>query len=84
MTDFKGIESLAALPVAVVMGYFMYLISSRVTNEVIRMATNHMEHNTEALNNLKDAVTELTLWIKITTKPHSGSVEKGNLNDPFC
>jgi hypothetical protein len=82
MTDFKGIESLAALPVAVVMGYFMYLISSRVTNEVIRLATNHMEHNTEALNELRKAVSELTLWIKITTKPSDGR-DKGP-RDPFC
>ena len=73
MIDFKGIENLAALPVAVVMGYFMYLISSRVTNQVIKLATNHIEHNTMALNDLREANTllriavgELTTWLRLT------------------
>ena len=61
---FKDIEDLAALPVAVVMGYFMYLISSRVVNEVIKLSTNHIQHNTEAIDHLREAVHELVIWLK--------------------
>lgn len=62
--DFKGLETLAALPIAVVFSWFMYLLSSRMVNQVITFASNHMEHNTAAIEKLSETVTELRIWLK--------------------
>lgn len=62
----EKLVDLAALPIAVVLGYFMYLLSSRIVNQVITFASNHMEHNTQAINDLRGAIEELTRWLHTT------------------
>lgn len=71
--DFNGVENLAALPVAVVLGYFMFLLSRNITNEVIKFASNHMEHNTQAINDLRGAIETLTEWLHTTASNKSRS-----------
>lgn len=40
--------------------YFIY----KLANQSITFAGNHVDHNTEAVNNLAVAITELTAWLK--------------------